>query len=211
MWPASPLPRAKRPAPPVEKREVTNVIASPVAETPTFSQRVQATPLPEPQQQPPQAVVYEDSGSVARSYEPMQSIVAPQIAANIDTQELIVGQGRGVAALSQRPEVISAPTQAEVVDKPKRPKAPRREISMSSETLEMIDELIELIQEGSGQRDAKVNELMHALVALAYEVKEGIDAYSIPKRGRWGTPTARAFPYEIKNAIEKAILSRKGE
>jgi len=91
---------------------------------------------------------------------------------------------------------------------PKRPKAPRREISMSSDTLEMIDDLILLIQGGSGQRDAKVNELIHALVVLAHEVREGIDAYSIPKRGRWGTPTARAFPLEIKNAILRAILEK---
>jgi hypothetical protein len=92
-----------------------------------------------------------------------------------------------------------------------KPKAPRREISMTPETLRMSDELLEVIRSGSGQRDTKANELFHALVLLVYEVADNIDPHSIPKRGRWGTPTARAYPLELKNAFLRALLEKYGQ
>ena len=90
-------------------------------------------------------------------------------------------------------------------------KAPRREISMTPETLRMSDELLEVIRSGSGQRDTKANELFHALVLLVHEVRDEIDPHAIPKRGRWGTPTARAYPLELKNAFLRALLEKYGE
>lgn len=90
-------------------------------------------------------------------------------------------------------------------------KAPRREISMTPETLRMSDELLEVIRSGSGQRDTKANELFHALVLLVYEAIDDIDPHTIPKRGRWGTPTARAYPLELKNAFLKALLERAAQ
>mgnify|MGYP001011499399 CR=1 FL=1 len=89
-----------------------------------------------------------------------------------------------------------------------RPKAPRREISMTPETLRMSDELLDLVRSGSGQRDTKANELFHALVLLAYEAKAELDPHKIPKRGRWGTPTAQAYPLELKNAFLQALLKK---
>lgn len=85
---------------------------------------------------------------------------------------------------------------------------PRREINMSPETLRMSDDLLDLIRGGSGQRDTKANELIHALVLLAFEVKDALDPFAIPKRGRWGTPTARAYPIELKNAFLHALLKK---
>lgn len=89
-----------------------------------------------------------------------------------------------------------------------RPKAPRREISMTPETLRMSDELLDIVRSGSGQRDTKANELFHALVQLAYDAKDELDPHTIPKRGRWGTPTAQAYPLELKNAFLQALLKK---
>ena len=82
---------------------------------------------------------------------------------------------------------------------------------MTPETLRMSDELLEVIRSGSGQRDTKANELFHALVLLVHEVRDEIDPHAIPKRGRWGTPTARAYPLELKNAFLRALLEKYGE
>jgi hypothetical protein len=89
-----------------------------------------------------------------------------------------------------------------------KPKAPRREISMTPEAFRMSEELLEVIRSGSGQRDTAAKELVHALILLAHEVIDEIDPHSIPKRGRWGTPTARAYPLELKNAILKALFRK---
>lgn len=105
----------------------------------------------------------------------------------------------------------SVPEPVSSVDRVQRPKSPRREISMTPETLRMSDELLDLIRRGSGQRDTKANELFHALVLLVFEVKDELDPHRIPKRGRWGTPTARAYPLELKNAFLEALLKKAGE
>jgi hypothetical protein len=89
-----------------------------------------------------------------------------------------------------------------------RPKAPRREVSMTPDTLRMSDDLLDLLRGGSGQRDTKANELFHALVLLVYEARGELDTHTIPKRGRWGTPTARAYPRELANAFLRAILRK---
>jgi hypothetical protein len=112
-----------------------------------------------------------------------------------------------VQAPRPAPRVQTPPVNEDVAPKPK---APRREISMTPETLRMSDELLAVIRSGSGQRDTKANELFHALVLLVHEVMDEIDPHSIPKRGRWGTPTARAYPLELKNAFLKALLEKYG-
>lgn len=107
---------------------------------------------------------------------------------------------------------LAQPSREPVVNEDRLPKskAPRREISMTPETLRMSDELLEAIRSGSGQRDTKANELMHALVLLVHEAMDELDPHAIPKRGRWGTPTARAYPLELKNAFLKALLRKYG-
>lgn len=89
-----------------------------------------------------------------------------------------------------------------------RPKAPRREISMSPETLRMSDELLDVIRGGSGQRDTKASELFHALVLLVHEAIGELEPHSIPKRGRWGSVTARAYPHELKQEFLRALLRK---
>lgn len=87
-------------------------------------------------------------------------------------------------------------------------KSPRREISMTPETLRMSDELLEMIRAATGQRDAKANELFHAAILLLYEVRGELHLHSVPRRGKWGTPTARAFPVAIKSAFFNAVIAR---
>lgn len=82
---------------------------------------------------------------------------------------------------------------------------------MSHESLRMSDELLDLIRGGSGQRDTTASELFHSLVLLAHDARDELDAHAVPKRGRWGTPTARAYPLEIRNAFLAALLKKHGK
>lgn len=91
---------------------------------------------------------------------------------------------------------------------------PRKQLNMNPETLRMVDDLLETIKRYSGQKDAKASEMFHALVATLYEARELLDLQNIPPRGRWGSPTARAFPVALKNAFQAAIAQwhrRRGE
>lgn len=117
----------------------------------------------------------------------------------------------------QAPIQAAAPAPAEPAavrppgDRGRPPKPPRREITMTPDALRMSDELLDLVRSGSGQRDTTPSELFHALVLLAYEARAELDAFAIPRRGQWGSPTARAYPLEIKNALLKALLRRASD
>lgn len=81
----------------------------------------------------------------------------------------------------------------------------RKQLNLTPETLRMIDELIDQMKHQSVQKDLKGSEMFQALVAALYDAREYIDMGSVPPRGRWGTPTANAFPVALKNAFHDAI------
>ena len=132
----------------------------------------------------------------------------PQVARAVPAVEPPPIVLREERVIPQAPPVQPARDPAVNEDRLPKSKAPRREISMTPETLRMSDELLEVIRSGSGQRDTKANELLHALVLLVHEAMDELDPHAIPKRGRWGTPTARAYPLELKNAFLKALLRK---
>jgi len=180
---------------------------------------VPAAPAPTPAVEAPVAVATPTPLPVAAPVEEMPVApvvpqqVAPVVSAPVTPQVTAPAQTAVTAPVL--PPVSTPPANtrddAEREERMSRPKAPRREISMTPETLRMSDELLEVIQKGSGQRDTKANELFHALVLLVHEAMDEIDTHSIPKRGRWGTPTARAYPLELKNAFLKALLKKYGK
>jgi hypothetical protein len=86
-----------------------------------------------------------------------------------------------------------------------RTTVPRKQINMNSETLGMVDQLMDFVQTYSVQKDLKASELFHALVLSLYEAREHLDLSRVQPRGRWGTPTAAALPIALKNAFQKAV------
>jgi hypothetical protein len=81
----------------------------------------------------------------------------------------------------------------------------RKQLNLNPETLRMVDELLHYIQTQSVQKDAKASEMFHALVAALYDSREFLSLTDVPPRGRWGIPTAFAFPVALKNAFHSAI------
>lgn len=82
---------------------------------------------------------------------------------------------------------------------------PRKQVNMTPETLRMVEALLSYVQTYSVQKDAKASELFHGLVLALYEAREHLDFSNVQPRGRWGTPTAAAFPTALKNAFQAAI------
>lgn len=128
---------------------------------------------------------------------------------------------RASTGRSQRPEPQSRaaehparviPAEQRPMPRPKRkaPKPPpRKQINATPETLRMIDELIDHVQTYSVQKDAKASEIFHALVLALYEARDHLDLSEVPARGKWGTPTAQAFPISLKGAFQDAIAQYK--
>jgi hypothetical protein len=119
-----------------------------------------------------------------------------------------------------RPEPASPP----IAERPVAPEAPlepeafpqlhefqpakkqtRKQVNMNPETLQMVEELVDQICEQCVQRDVKASELFHALVSTLYEAREHLDFSQVKPRGKWGSPTAKAFPVSLKNAFRAAV------
>lgn len=82
---------------------------------------------------------------------------------------------------------------------------PRKQVNMTPETLQMVDDLLAHIREYSDQKDPKASELFEAIVGAAHEAQNFIDLSDVPPRGRWGTPMATAFRVNLKNAVRRAV------
>lgn len=127
----------------------------------------------------------------------------------------IIDLPRSKSLEERTPPVIPAPQQNRTHARLPVPKAnrlptsvPRKQVNMTPETLRMVDEIISYVQTYSIQKDTKTSELFHALVLALYEARDYLDLSRIQPRGRWGTPTAAAFPIAIKNSIQAAIAER---
>lgn len=104
-------------------------------------------------------------------------------------------------------EIKPSPTVSLKKRRPVEP--PRKQVNMKPETLRKAEELLRLVQEQGPQRDAAASEMFDAVVAALYEAKDGIDLSDLPKRGRWGTPTAAAFVTALSKTFALAIYENR--
>jgi hypothetical protein len=84
----------------------------------------------------------------------------------------------------------------------------RMQFNMRPETVKMFNEIVEFVQRYSLQNDAKASEIFDAVISILHDAKEEMGFGDVPRRGKWGTPTARAFPTALGNAFARAISLR---
>ncbi len=85
------------------------------------------------------------------------------------------------------------------------PDPPRKQVNMKPETLRKAEELLALIQQRGPQKDAAASEMFDAIITALYDAKSRIDLSNVPRRGRWGSPTAGAFVTALSEAFSRAI------
>jgi hypothetical protein len=84
----------------------------------------------------------------------------------------------------------------------------RVQLNMRPETVKMFNEIVEFVQRYSLQNDTKASEIFDAVVNMLHDAKEELSFGDVPRRGKWGTPTAKAFPTALGNAFARAIANR---
>lgn len=82
---------------------------------------------------------------------------------------------------------------------------PRKELSLDAETERKAAEVVSDIQEQGPQSDATSSEFVRAIVQLAYDARHKADYSRLNRRGQWGSPTAKAFVADLKDAFLRAI------
>lgn len=168
-------------------------------------------PVPVMQRQPKKIV----SEPKIESRPEVQRVAEPEVVQKVDN--VAVGNFRGERPKSKpafeslgevegQREVAHTDSQKET--KRKRKQVPRREFNMRPETYQMLDDLLEYAQTYSQQKDTKASELFHALITVLYQAKENLDLSDVPKRGQWGSVTAKNFPASLAQAFARAIAKQ---
>ena len=82
----------------------------------------------------------------------------------------------------------------------------RFQINLDVASERMLEELLELLSSQSSGDRIKTSELFQALLMTLYNAKGEIALGSLPTRGRWGSPTAKAFPVNLAESLREAIV-----
>lgn len=81
----------------------------------------------------------------------------------------------------------------------------QRQFNMAPEALRMLEEVMVYLRANSPERDLRASEVMHGLVLALHGALPRMDLNQIPPRGKWGSPTAAALPFALKQMFEAAF------
>jgi len=111
------------------------------------------------------------------------------------------------------PEIVREPVtteeprlQAKPVQKKSQPSVIRYQLNLSPRAKVMLEELVEYVQTYSPESDARTSEVFQGIMTLLHNAKDELELAELPRRGAWGSVTAKNFPGVLSEAFEKAIL-----
>jgi hypothetical protein len=111
-----------------------------------------------------------------------------------------------------RPEIMrSRPMEEErtaprPVARKNQPSVIRYQLNLSPRAKTMLEELVEHVQTYSPESDARTSEVFQGIMTLLHNAMEDLELAELPRRGAWGSVTAKNFPTALGEAFEKAIL-----
>lgn len=113
-----------------------------------------------------------------------------------------------------RPEIAPerpAPQRREPPPRP-LPAAPRQasviryQLNLSPKSKSMLEELVEYVCTYSPENDARTSEVFQGIIGLLHGAMDELELANVPRRGAWGSVTAKNFPGALGEAFEQAIL-----
>jgi len=87
-----------------------------------------------------------------------------------------------------------------------QPSVIRYQLNLTPKAKSMLEELVEHVQTFSPQGDARTSEVFQGIMTLLHGAKDELELGELPRRGAWGSVTAKNFPGELSEAFGKAIL-----
>lgn len=124
------------------------------------------------------------------------------------------------AGIRLRPEVVShektnrvqEPTFGHPVRRPvPTPDVIRYQLNLTPKAKKMLEEVVEHVRTYSPERNTRVCEVFQGIIGLLHRVMNELELSELPRRGAWGSVTAKNFPGALSDAFEKAILRAAGK
>jgi hypothetical protein len=82
----------------------------------------------------------------------------------------------------------------------------RFQLNLTPKSKANFEEVVEYVQTYSSQADARTSEVFQGMMTLLHNAIDELDISQLPKRGAWGSVTAKNFPGALSEAFEQAIV-----
>jgi hypothetical protein len=111
-----------------------------------------------------------------------------------------------------RPEVVSAPKEEkQSLPRPMSrnavaPSIIRYQLNLTPKAKTMLEELVEYVKTYSPEADTRTSEVFQGIMGLLHSAMGELELSDLPRRGAWGSVTAKNFPGALSEAFEQAIL-----
>jgi hypothetical protein len=70
----------------------------------------------------------------------------------------------------------------------------------------MFEELMKHVQTFSPEGDTRTSEVFQGVIGVLHSAMDELDLSGLPRRGAWGSVTAKNFPNALGGAFEQAIV-----
>jgi hypothetical protein len=81
----------------------------------------------------------------------------------------------------------------------------RTRLNVSDTARDQLAGIVEKMARFGPEPDVRASEVLEAMIMALYEAREYLDLSNVQARGKWGTPTARAFPIALKQSVSRAM------
>jgi hypothetical protein len=113
-----------------------------------------------------------------------------------------------------RPEIVREREEAvgekaparPVLRSAQQPSIIRYQLNLTPKAKTMLEELVEHVRTYSPQSDARTSEVFQGIMTLLHNAMDELELAELPRRGAWGSVTAKNFPGALSEAFERAIV-----
>jgi hypothetical protein len=111
-----------------------------------------------------------------------------------------------------RPEIVPdrvdkiAPPYQPVPKAAKPASVIRCQLNLTPKSKSMLEEVVKYVQTYSPENDARTSEVFQAIIGLVHNAMDEMQLAELPRRGAWGSVTAKNFPGALGESFEQGIL-----
>jgi hypothetical protein len=140
--------------------------------------------------------------------EPAPVLIAPNRAPRVESaisEQLDQRFTPSIVPGGREGESRTTPVHA-VRQKAARPKPSRLQVNLTPKAEDMFTEVMEHVKNFSPYDVANATEVFQGLLGLLHGALDELDLSSLPRRGAWGSVTARNFPSALAETFERGLL-----
>jgi hypothetical protein len=82
----------------------------------------------------------------------------------------------------------------------------RYQLNLTPKSRVMFEELVKHVQTFSPEGDTRTSEVFQGIIGILHSAMDDLDLADLPRRGAWGSVTAKNFPNALGGAFEQAIV-----